>query len=66
MGRVRPEAVKFARWIGVIFACFLLPDAVTQDNVIRVNVQLVRLLVTVQERRRGSGGNALEKRLFRI
>ncbi len=48
MGRVRPEAVKFARWIGVIFACFLLPDAVTQDNVIRVNVQLVRLLVTVK------------------
>ena len=48
MGRVRPEAVRFARWIAIIFAGLLLPDAVTQDTVIRVNVQLVRLLVTVK------------------
>ncbi len=48
MGRIRPETVRFARWIVLIFAFLLLPDAIPQDTVIRVNVQLVRLLVTVK------------------
>lgn len=40
--------MKYARWIGLISALCLLPAAVPQDTVIRVNVRLVRLLVTVK------------------
>jgi Ca-activated chloride channel homolog len=40
--------VKYARWIGLISVLCLLPAAVPQDTVIRVNVRLVRLLVTVK------------------
>jgi Ca-activated chloride channel family protein len=41
--------VKFARWNHLIFTLFVLPMAAQQDTVIRVNVRLVRLLVTVKD-----------------
>lgn len=41
--------MKFARWFLFIAGLCLLPAAATQDTVIRVNVKLVRLLVTVKD-----------------
>ena len=48
MGRIRPEPVKFTRWVVLICALGLIPVAAPQDTVIRVNVRLVRMLVTVK------------------
>ena len=39
----------FKRSLALICALFLLPAALPQDTVIRVNVRLVRLLITVKD-----------------
>lgn len=49
--------MKFARWTAFICGLILLPVAVPQDTVIRVNVKLVRLLVTVKDAGGGLVGN---------
>jgi Ca-activated chloride channel homolog len=49
VGRVRPEKViRRAAWLP-LFALCLTATALSQDNVIRVNVRLVRMLVTVRD-----------------
>jgi Ca-activated chloride channel family protein len=48
--------VKLARWAVLISALFLLPAVVAQETVIRVNVRLVRLLVTVKDAKGGLVG----------
>jgi Ca-activated chloride channel family protein len=57
--------VKFARWLVPISAFCLLPVAVPQEGVIRVNVRLVRLLVTVRDAAGGLVGN-LSKNNFTV
>ena len=48
MGRVRPQKV-IPRAIGFLLAALLAAPALPQDAVIRVNVRLVRTLVTVKD-----------------
>src|SRR5205823_6160068 len=62
MGRIRPQAVKLARWVALISA--ILPLA-AQESVIRVNVRLVRLLVTVKDAKGGLVGT-LNKNNFSV
>ena len=57
--------MKFPRWTTFIAALFLLPAAVPQDTVIRVNVRLVRLLVTVKNAAGGLVGT-LNKNEFTV
>jgi Ca-activated chloride channel family protein len=57
--------VKFARWNHLIFALCVLPIAAQQDTVIRVNVRLVRLLVTVKDAAGGLVGT-LNKNNFTV
>jgi Ca-activated chloride channel family protein len=62
MGRIRPEPVKLVRWAVLISA--LVPLA-AQESVIRVNVRLVRLLVTVKDAKGGLVGT-LNKNNFSV
>ena len=57
--------MKSARWLVLIFVLCLLPVAIPQETVIRVNVRLVRLLATVKD---ASGGlvGSLTKTNFTI
>ena len=48
MGRVRPEKVIRASFCCFLAACLSAP-ATAQDPVIKVNVRLVRMLVTVKD-----------------
>jgi Ca-activated chloride channel homolog len=57
--------VKFARWYHLIFALCVLPIAAQQDTVIRVNVRLVRALVTVKDAAGGLVGS-LAKNNFTV
>jgi Ca-activated chloride channel homolog len=57
--------VKFARWNYLIFALCVLPIAAQQDTVIRVNVRLVRALVTVKDAAGGLVGT-LAKNNFTV
>lgn len=49
--------MKISNWAVAIAGACLLPVALTQDTVIRVNVQLVRMLVTVKDAGGGLVGN---------
>ena len=57
--------MKFARWNYLIFALCVLPIAAQQDTVIRVNVRLVRALVTVKDAAGGLVGT-LAKNNFTV
>lgn len=57
--------MKFTRWNHLIFALCVLPIAAQQDTVIRVNVRLVRALVTVKDAAGGLVG-ALAKNNFTV
>jgi len=49
--------VKIVRWAAPILALLLIPAAIPQDTVIRVNVRLVHLLVTVRDAAGGLVGS---------
>ncbi len=57
--------MKFSRWITPILLLLLAPAVLPQDPVIRVNVRLVRLLVTVKDAGGGIVGS-LKKSDFTI
>lgn len=49
--------MKIVRWAAPILALLLIPAAIPQDTVIRVNVRLVHLLVTVRDAAGGLVGS---------